>query len=129
MYVKSNHKTIDFLTLWFKAHHRFPGKRLQQVLAVTKFHPTVDRVGLRMRFLDTVNFGGLCEPQNDIDLIVTMHTQCCTGMAAKINDMNVAIDDWKRYRNNGANKKWSMGKRKCGRKKEEEQLPYRQIHR
>ncbi|EPS63664.1 hypothetical protein M569_11119, partial [Genlisea aurea] len=97
-YVRSNHKTIEFYRFWFEAHHLFPGERLQKVLWRIKFDPIVDRLGLRMRFLDTRYFDGLCEPNSDMDSAVTMHAICCFGAESKIGAMKMVIDDWKRYK-------------------------------
>ncbi|KAL0447621.1 UNVERIFIED_CONTAM: hypothetical protein Slati_1890000 [Sesamum latifolium] len=33
----------------------------------------------------------------DLDLVVTMHANCCLGLENKIHDIKMVIEDWKRY--------------------------------
>ncbi|GFP81582.1 uncharacterized protein at4g15970 [Phtheirospermum japonicum] len=96
-YVKSNNRTIQFYKFWHTGREYFPGKHDQDVLNVIKSNPLIQRVGLEMRFLDTAYFGGFCEPSKDLDLVVTMHANCCIGLDNKIHDIKMVIDDWKKY--------------------------------
>ncbi|KAL7159739.1 hypothetical protein ABFS83_01G047800 [Erythranthe nasuta] len=96
-YVKSNNRTIQFYKFWHTGRDYFPGKHDQDVLDVIKMNPFIKRIGLEMRFLDTAEFGGFCEPSKDLDRVVTMHANCCIGMENKIHDIKMVIDDWKRY--------------------------------
>ncbi|EYU37477.1 hypothetical protein ABFS82_01G049400 [Erythranthe guttata] len=96
-YVKSNNRTIQFYKFWHTGREYFPGKHDQDVLNAIKMNPFIKRIGLEMRFLDTAEFGGFCEPSKDLDRVVTMHANCCIGMENKIHDIKMVIDDWKRY--------------------------------
>ncbi|KAL8063795.1 hypothetical protein ABFX02_01G049800 [Erythranthe guttata] len=96
-YVKSNNRTIQFYKFWHTGRDYFPGKHDQDVLDAIKMNPFIERIGLEMRFLDTAEFGGFCEPSKDLDRVVTMHANCCIGMENKIHDIKMVIDDWKRY--------------------------------
>ncbi|KAK6158655.1 hypothetical protein DH2020_005969 [Rehmannia glutinosa] len=96
-YVKSNNRTIQFYKFWYAGQQYFPGKHDQDVLNMIKFDPFIQRIGLKIRFLDTAYFGGFCEPKDDMDLAITMHANCCIGLENKIHDIKIVIDDWKRY--------------------------------
>ncbi|KAG8375291.1 hypothetical protein BUALT_Bualt10G0085100 [Buddleja alternifolia] len=96
-YVKSNNRTIQFYKFWHTGRDYFPGKHDQDVLNMIKFNPFISRIGLEIRFLDTAYFGGFCEPSKDLDLVITMHANCCIGLENKIHDIKMVIDDWRRY--------------------------------
>ncbi|KAK4490875.1 hypothetical protein RD792_001590 [Penstemon davidsonii] len=96
-YVKSNNRTIQFYKFWYTGKDYFPGKHDQDVLNMIKFDPFIKEIGLKMRFLDTVYFSGFCQPSKDLDLVITMHANCCVGLENKIHDIKMVIDDWKNY--------------------------------
>lgn len=35
----------------------------------------------------------------DMSKVVTMHSNCCIGLSSKLNDLRLALDDWRSYRN------------------------------
>lgn len=96
-YVRANNRTIQFYKFWYSGKDYFPGKHDQDVLNMIKLDPFIKKIGLEMRFLDTAYFGGFCEPSKDLDLVITMHANCCIGMENKIHDIKMVIDDWKKY--------------------------------
>ncbi|KAL8536690.1 hypothetical protein ACS0TY_012037 [Phlomoides rotata] len=96
-YVKSNNRTIQFYKYWYVERQHFPGKHDQDVLNLIKFNPFIQNIGLEIRFLDTAYFGGFCEPSKDLDLVITMHANCCIGLENKIHDLKMVIHDWKLY--------------------------------
>ncbi|CAA3032984.1 calcium-dependent kinase [Olea europaea subsp. europaea] len=96
-YVRSNNRTIQFYKFWYKSKDKFPGKHDQDVLNMIKFDPFINKIGLEIRFLDTAYFGGFCEPSKDLNLVCTMHANCCIGLDNKIHDLKMVIDDWKNY--------------------------------
>ncbi|CAA3011336.1 uncharacterized protein At4g15970-like [Olea europaea subsp. europaea] len=96
-YVKANNKTIQFYKYWYEAKDKFPGKHDQDVLNFIKYDPFIEKIGLQIRFLDTAYFGGFCEPSKDLNLVCTMHANCCIGLGNKIHDLKMLIDDWKKY--------------------------------
>lgn len=96
-YVKSNNRTIQFYKFWYKGKYYFPWYHDQQVLNVIKTSPFIQRIGLRLRFLDTIYFGGFCEPSKNLNSVITMHANCCVGLKYKIPEMQSVIRDWKEY--------------------------------
>ncbi|XP_059275353.1 uncharacterized protein At4g15970-like isoform X1 [Lycium ferocissimum] len=96
-YVKSNQRTVQFYKFWYNAREAHPGKHDQDVLNMIKFNPFIKDIGLKIRFLDTALFGGFCEPSKDLNLVCTMHANCCIGIDNKMHDLTMALDDWEKY--------------------------------
>ncbi|KAJ6771765.1 GLYCOSYLTRANSFERASE [Salix koriyanagi] len=94
-YVKSNNRTIEFYKFWYSSRETYPGYHDQDVLNFIKFDPFIEDLGLKMRFLDTAFFGGLCEPSKDLNLVCTMHANCCYGLDSKLHDLRIMLQDWK----------------------------------
>lgn len=96
-YVKSNNRSIEFYKFWYSSHETYPEYHDQDVLNIIKFHPFIMDIGLKMKFLDTAYFGGLCEPSKDLNLVCTMHANCCYGLDSKLHDLRIMLQDWKQY--------------------------------
>ncbi|KAL9664586.1 hypothetical protein QQ045_019991 [Rhodiola kirilowii] len=96
-YVKSSNQSIEFYKFWYASREVHPGRHDQHVLNIIKNDPYIMDIGLKMKFLSTSYFGGLCEPSRDLNLVCTMHVNCCVGLDSKINDLRVMLEDWKRY--------------------------------
>ncbi|KAI3967659.1 hypothetical protein MKX01_039569 [Papaver californicum] len=96
-YVQSNKRTKKFYKYWYDSRQRHPGKHDQDVLNIIKKKRSFKRIGLKMRFLNTAYFGGLCEPSRNLNEVCTMHVNCCFGLDNKLHDLNVMLDDWRRF--------------------------------
>ncbi|KAJ1436282.1 Nucleotide-diphospho-sugar transferase [Sesbania bispinosa] len=96
-FVKSNNRSLEFYKFWYSSRETYPGYHDQDVLNFIKVHPFIIDIGLKMRFLDTANFGGLCEPSRDLNQVCTMHANCCFGMDSKLHDLRIMLQDWKHY--------------------------------
>ncbi|XP_028550988.1 uncharacterized protein At4g15970 [Dendrobium catenatum] len=96
-YVKSSNRTIKFYKFWYTSRVKHPELHDQDVLNIIKFDPFIDEIGLKMRFLSTAFFGGICQPSRDFNLVCTMHANCCIGLNRKINDLSVMLEDWRSY--------------------------------
>ncbi|KAE8654733.1 hypothetical protein F3Y22_tig00117047pilonHSYRG00087 [Hibiscus syriacus] len=95
-YVKSNNRTIAFYRFWFSSRETYPKHHDQLVLDKIKSHPYIsEKIRLRIKFLDTVYFGGLCKPSKDLNKVCNMHANCCYGMLNKLNDMLNKLNDMK----------------------------------
>ncbi|NP_001136698.1 uncharacterized protein LOC100216832 [Zea mays] len=97
-YVRSSAETAEFYRFWYAARERHPGLHDQDVLNAIKRDPYVGELGVRIRFLSTELFGGLCEPSRNLSRVCTMHANCCVGLRRKIGDLNAMLQDWRRYR-------------------------------
>ncbi|KAL9679049.1 hypothetical protein QQ045_016903 [Rhodiola kirilowii] len=96
-FVRSSSKSIEFYKFWYSTRERYPGKHDQDVLNMIKSDSFVLKIGLKMKFLTTSYFGGLCEPNKVLNLVCTMHANCCVGLERKIDDLKVMLDDWRHY--------------------------------
>ncbi|KAJ6689477.1 hypothetical protein OIU85_005843 [Salix viminalis] len=85
------------LQFWYSSRETYPGYHDQDVLNFIKFDPLIERLGLKMRFLDTAFFGGICEPSKDLNLVCTMHANCCFGLDNKLHDLRIMLQDWKTF--------------------------------
>ncbi|ESQ55371.1 hypothetical protein EUTSA_v10025491mg [Eutrema salsugineum] len=96
-YVKANNKTLNFYKYWIRSSRKFPGKHDQDVFNLIKNKHFIEKLGIKMRFFDTVYFGGFCQPSRDINVVNTMHANCCIGLDNKVNNLKAALEDWKLY--------------------------------
>ncbi|MBA0863030.1 hypothetical protein Goshw_015850 [Gossypium schwendimanii] len=96
-YVKSNSRSIAFYKFWYSSRETYPGYHDQDVLNKIKSDQMITKIGLKIRFLDTAYFGGLCEPSRDLNVVCTMHVNCCIGMDRKLHDLNLMLQDWRAF--------------------------------
>ncbi|KAL8153524.1 hypothetical protein V2J09_011284 [Rumex salicifolius] len=97
MYVKSNMHTVLFYKLWYYSRRLYPGKNEQEVYNLIKHGPLFKIIGMKVRYLDTMYFGGFCEASKDFSQVCTMHANCCYGLKHKVNDLKLIIGDWRKY--------------------------------
>lgn len=96
-YVKSNNRTVQFYKFWYNSREAYPGNHDQDVLNKIKGDPFITGIGMKMKFLDTAYFGGFCEPSRDLNLVCTMHANCCIGLDNKVNDLKILLEDWRKF--------------------------------
>ncbi|THG14355.1 hypothetical protein TEA_018909 [Camellia sinensis var. sinensis] len=96
-FVRSNNRSIEFYKFWHSSREAYPGYHDQDVLNIIKYDAFLIDIELKMRFLNTANFGGFCEPSKDLNQVCTMHANCCVGMGNKVHDLKVMLEDWKQY--------------------------------
>ncbi|WZZ35427.1 hypothetical protein YC2023_018828 [Brassica napus] len=96
-YVRSNNRSIEFYKFWHKSRLDYPELHDQDVFNRIKHMPYITEIGIQMRFFDTVYFGGFCQTSRDINLVCTMHANCCIGLEKKLHDLNLVLDDWRKY--------------------------------
>lgn len=108
-YVKSNNRSIEFYKFWYSSQEQYPGYHDQDVLNRIKNNSFISEIGLEMRFLDTAYFGGFCEPSKDLNLVCTMHANCCYGINSKLHDLKILLQDWRRFMSLPPSLKHSQG--------------------
>ncbi|CAA6673433.1 unnamed protein product [Spirodela intermedia] len=96
-YIRSNERTIKFYKYWYDKREEHPGSHDQDVLNHIKGDQFLRDIGLCMKFLPTVHFGGICEPSSDFNNVSTMHANCCIGLKDKLNDLRIILEDWRLY--------------------------------
>ncbi|XP_008802262.3 uncharacterized protein At4g15970-like isoform X2 [Phoenix dactylifera] len=98
VYVKSCEQTIEFYKYWYLARKLYPGDHEQTVLnKMKKDSNFFTKFQLEIKFLDTAYFGGFCQPSKNLNKVCTMHANCCVGMANKLYDLRILLEDWKNY--------------------------------
>lgn len=97
-YVRSSNRTIEFYKFWYASREKYPGNHDQDVLNMIKGDPYVSQIGLQLRFLNTAYFGGFCEPSKDLNVVCTMHANCCIGLGNKIHDLRALLEDWTKFK-------------------------------
>ncbi|WVZ55316.1 hypothetical protein U9M48_005989 [Paspalum notatum var. saurae] len=93
----SNAPNGGFAYVLVRGEERHPGLHDQDVLNAIKRDPYVAELGVRIKFLSTDLFGGLCEPSRNMSRVCTMHANCCIGLRRKISDLNAMLQDWRRF--------------------------------
>ncbi|KAM0942168.1 putative nucleotide-diphospho-sugar transferase [Dioscorea sansibarensis] len=96
-YAKSNNRTINFYKYWYSSRVNHPGYHDQDVFNFIKTDSYTKELGVKIKFLDTTNFGGFCQPSKDFDKVCTMHANCCVGLSRKIHDLGLVLDDWRKF--------------------------------
>ncbi|KAK4486258.1 hypothetical protein RD792_008928 [Penstemon davidsonii] len=97
MYVKSSNQTIEFFKFWYKSREIYSAKHDQDALNMLKHDPFLREIGFQFKFLDTAYFGGFCQPSKNLNLVHTMHANCCAGLDNKIHDLKILLQDWSSY--------------------------------
>ncbi|XP_010513964.1 PREDICTED: uncharacterized protein At4g15970-like [Camelina sativa] len=96
-FVRSSNRTIRFYKYWYDSRIKYPKYHDQDVLNFIKADSFIWKIRLRIRFLNTAYFGGFCEPSKDLNLVCTMHANCCFGLESKLHDLRIMLQDWRDY--------------------------------
>ncbi|CAI9772140.1 unnamed protein product [Fraxinus pennsylvanica] len=109
--INSNNKTISLFDSWYAKKGNSTGLKEQDVLLRLMHQGLFRKLGLKVRFLDTVYFSGFCQDSRDVRAVTTVHANCCRSISAKLADLTAVIHDWKRYRGSSDNQtltfRWS----------------------
>ncbi|KAL5724806.1 hypothetical protein ACHQM5_008022 [Ranunculus cassubicifolius] len=96
-FVRSNETTINFYKYWYMARILHPNQHDQAVFEMIRNDAMVAATGVRIKYLDTLYFGGFCQPSKDMNKVCAMHANCCVGIERKIYDLNLILSDWKNF--------------------------------
>ncbi|KAL0535724.1 hypothetical protein IC582_030065 [Cucumis melo] len=99
VYVRANPKTVKFYKFWYQSRTIYPGQHDQDVLNKIKHSPLIPKIGMKLRFLDTANFGGFCQMGRDMSKMATVHANCCVGLENKVHDLRILLQDWNNFFN------------------------------
>ncbi|KAL3834710.1 hypothetical protein ACJIZ3_009446 [Penstemon smallii] len=109
--IQSNNKTIALFDRWYALKDRAKGLKEQDVLQIMIQKGFLRKLGMRVKFLDTIYFSGFCQDSRDVRAVATVHANCCRGIAAKLVDLTAVVHDWKRYKSSSADEtsifRWS----------------------
>ncbi|MCD7455106.1 hypothetical protein HAX54_027010 [Datura stramonium] len=95
--IRSNNKTIALFDKWYSKKNNSTGLKEQDVLQNLIREGEFQNLGLKVRFLDTIYFSGFCQNSKDVGAVVTVHSNCCRRIRAKMADLLAVIHDWKRF--------------------------------
>ncbi|XP_076909785.1 uncharacterized protein At1g28695-like [Bidens hawaiensis] len=96
--IRSNNKTIALYDEWYQEKDNSEGKKEQDALYDLMRKGAFKRLGLRVRFLDTICFSGFCQKSRDVKEVSTVHANCCQSIKAKVTDLIKVLHDWKRFK-------------------------------
>ncbi|RWW21052.1 hypothetical protein BHE74_00047933 [Ensete ventricosum] len=98
--VAANNKTIALFDQLYAARidsKIVNGKDMLMFLLRSISRDALQRLGLKVHFLDAVYFSGLSQEAIDITKVTTVHADCCPSEEAKLADLTVLVDAWKTY--------------------------------
>lgn len=97
--IKSNTKTIALLDAWYAGKDNATGWKEQDVLIKLMKDGMFKQLGLSVRFLDTLYFSGFCDDSKDVNVVATVHANCCRSISAKLADLTALLHHWTRIKN------------------------------
>ncbi|XP_055826856.1 uncharacterized protein At1g28695-like [Solanum dulcamara] len=97
--IKSNTKTIALLDAWYAGKDNATGWKEQDVLIKLMKDGMFKQLGLSVRFLDTLYFSGFCDDSKDVNVVATVHANCCRSISAKLADLTALLHHWTRINN------------------------------
>ncbi|TMW89082.1 hypothetical protein EJD97_017681 [Solanum chilense] len=97
--IKSNTKTIALLDAWYAGKDKAIGWKEQDVLIKLMKDGLFKHLNLSVRFLDTLHFSGFCDDSKDVNVVATVHANCCRSISAKLADLILVLHDWRRFKN------------------------------
>lgn len=98
-FAASGNKTVALFGTWYASRNTSRGMKEQDVLGLMISKGVFGRLGMRVRFLDTLYFSGFCQDSRDLGEVSTVHANCCRGVKAKIADLSASLETWKRFNN------------------------------
>ncbi|KAF5947731.1 hypothetical protein HYC85_013688 [Camellia sinensis] len=101
--IRSNNKTIALFDEWYARKDNSTGMKEQDVLEKMMHEGVFRGLRLGVKFLDTLYFSGFCQSSNDVRVVVTVHSNCCRSISAKVADLTAVIHDWKRFKRSSSN--------------------------
>lgn len=97
-YVASNNKTIKLFDMWFESRKTLKRMHDQDVLEFLKSNGVFKRLGVSVRFLDTLYFSGFCQVTKNSKEVITVHANCCRSIKAKVDDLTETLEAWKKLK-------------------------------
>ncbi|GAB4847965.1 hypothetical protein Ancab_027027 [Ancistrocladus abbreviatus] len=92
LHVRADDTSTELFRYWFMARVLNPSSDDQSI-----FESFEKKKLCEMNFLDPSFFGGLCQQNKDMSKVVTVHASCCDSTENKVNDLRLALDEWKSF--------------------------------
>ncbi|XP_078162811.1 uncharacterized protein LOC144557997 [Carex rostrata] len=90
-FVASNNKTITFFDKWYGARNNSGLATEQDALNYLKTEGVFDKLNMKVRYLESDNFCGLCQRKCNVKKVMTVNANCCGTEKAKISDLSVVL--------------------------------------
>ena len=100
-FMKANEAALEFLKHWKLSKFLYLRSNAEESLCttITQNEDIADAYGVRVHHIDTNQFGGFCQLNNDMfETVYTIHANCCDDLTSKVHDMTIVLDDWIRFR-------------------------------
>ncbi|XP_051137856.1 uncharacterized protein At1g28695-like [Andrographis paniculata] len=95
--VRPSNRTAALFDSWHSMKDTSGGLKEQDVLNHLRRRRLFAKLGLTVRFLNTLYFSGFCEDSTNASAVTTVHANCCRRIAAKMADLSQAGRDFRRY--------------------------------
>lgn len=90
-FVASNNKTITFFDKWYGARNNSGLATEQDELNYLKTEGVFDKLNMKVRYLETDKFCGLCQRKCNLKKVMTVNANCCGTEKAKISDLSAVL--------------------------------------
>lgn len=101
LYLRSNAIAIEFFKYWKVTKVLYPNTNAEESLCTTimQSKDICDSYGFRVKYVDTIYFGGFCQLSKDmLREAYTIHANCCGDLTSKVHDLRNVLDDWIHFR-------------------------------
>ncbi|KAK9271474.1 hypothetical protein L1049_001833 [Liquidambar formosana] len=97
-YMVSNARSTEFFKYWYMARVLHPNSHDRSVFEIIKHDQIIKMMGLRIKYLDTAYFSGLCQPNMEMNKVCTVHANCINNTESKVRELRLVLDDWKDFK-------------------------------
>lgn len=91
-HMRSDEISLGYLNMWNLDRTLFPNKANNSLCQIVG-DGLAEHVGLRVKYIKSVHYGGFCQPSRDLSKIYVIHANCCDDMDSKIHDLKLVLDD------------------------------------
>lgn len=91
-FVISNNKTTALFDEWYASRNNSKAVKEQDMLETMKNNGVFRKLSMKVKFLDTVYFTSLCQGSKDVEEAITVNSNCCGSMKAKLTDLTTVLE-------------------------------------
>lgn len=102
-YVKSNDISVEFFNYLKLVGVLYPNTPFESLCEIATEQEIMEMLGMRIKFLDKVYFGGFCQPLKNNSEVYTMQANCCEKIESKVHDLKLVLDDWSNFTGQSSN--------------------------
>ncbi|CAL9014826.1 unnamed protein product [Prunus brigantina] len=102
-YVKSNYISVKFFNYLKLVGVLYPNTPFESLCEIATEQEIMEMLGMRIKFLYKVYFGGFCQPLKNNSEVYTMQANCCEKIESKVHDLKLVLDDWSNFTGQSSN--------------------------